>query len=144
MSIYYIIEPEVPGGLGDNTIIDTSVHPPVISVLHFEFDGWMGDDIAESFPCYIVTERLMNAIKEHNFSGVAFDTLIMSKSGEFMNMHPLRELPVFYWMKIIGKFGTDDFAISDAFNLLISGRVIDCLRLFNTGHADIRQYVQKS
>ena len=56
--MYYFIEPEVAGGWGGNTIADTSVHPPKISKLHYQFDGWLGDDLLESFPCFIVSESL--------------------------------------------------------------------------------------
>jgi hypothetical protein len=31
---YHSIEPEVAGGLGANTIMDRTVHPPVVTKLH--------------------------------------------------------------------------------------------------------------
>lgn len=40
---YFYLEPEVSGGLGDDAIMDTGVHPPVVTRLHYEFDGWLGD-----------------------------------------------------------------------------------------------------
>src|SRR3954454_10828086 len=61
--VYFALEPEVAGQLGDTTMLDTSVHPPVIQRLEYRFDGWLGDDLLESFPCFVVTERLANELK---------------------------------------------------------------------------------
>lgn len=46
MNKFFALEPEVAGGLGPNTVMDRSVHPPRVSHLHYVFDGWMGDDSA--------------------------------------------------------------------------------------------------
>jgi hypothetical protein len=55
---YYTLEPEVAGGLGDGTVIDTTVHPPHVERLHYEFEDWLGDDLVESFPCFLVSKPL--------------------------------------------------------------------------------------
>lgn len=47
--MYKLIEPEVAGSLGKETELDSSVFPPHVKKLHYEFDGWLGDDILESF-----------------------------------------------------------------------------------------------
>lgn len=52
---FYILDPEVAGGLGTQTEIDSSVHPPLVKRLHYELDAWMGDDLVQTFPCYLVT-----------------------------------------------------------------------------------------
>ena len=39
---FYYLEPEVSGGIGDSTILDTSVHPPIVSALEYEFEDWLG------------------------------------------------------------------------------------------------------
>ncbi|APF85630.1 hypothetical protein HI806_01945 [Ralstonia solanacearum] len=54
---YFFLEPEVAGALGENTVLDASTHPPRVEKLHFEFSGWLGDAILESFPCVIATLR---------------------------------------------------------------------------------------
>lgn len=69
---YYYLEPEFSSGLGDNTIMDTAVHPPAVTRLHYEFDGWLGDSMVTSFPCYIVTEDVKEKILKSGFSGIAF------------------------------------------------------------------------
>ena len=64
VSQYYIIEPEVAGGLGLNSNIDRTTFPPIVEKLHFVFEGWLGDPILESFPCFIVTDRLARKMEE--------------------------------------------------------------------------------
>jgi hypothetical protein len=64
MVAFYILEPEVPGGVGPNTRMDTGVHPPRVSHLHYVFEGWLGDELVESFPCWMVTESLAARIAD--------------------------------------------------------------------------------
>lgn len=56
-SKFYVLEPEVAGGWGgDGTVVDREFHPPIVSRLVYEFDGWLGDDLVTTFPpVYIVT-----------------------------------------------------------------------------------------
>ncbi len=61
---YFYIEPEVSGELGEGTLMDTTVHPPKVEKLNYEFSSWLGDDLIESFPCYIVSERLAERLKK--------------------------------------------------------------------------------
>ena len=50
---YYVIEPEVAGGFGENCEIDWSTGKMQVNKLHYQFDGWLGDELLESTPCYI-------------------------------------------------------------------------------------------
>lgn len=36
---FFYIEPEVAGGFGERTRLDTTVHPPVVHELEYEFQG---------------------------------------------------------------------------------------------------------
>lgn len=139
--MYKYIEPEVAGGLGIETIIDNSVHPPIIKKLHYEFSGWLGDDILETFPCFIVSENLMNDIKKHQLTGVSFNDAIITKSKDFMVFYPKTNLPNFYWMKIEGEFGVDDFVIAKDYRLLISEKGMDVISYFNINNASIEDFI---
>jgi len=67
------IRPEVAGGFGKETKLDTKVHPPIVYQLHYEFQGWLRNDILTTFPCFIVTENLKESILKTGLSGVIFD-----------------------------------------------------------------------
>ena len=135
------IEPEVAGGLGEGTKLDTTVHPPIVYQLHYEFQGWLQNDIAEAFPCFIVTENLKEAILETGLTGVDFDYVKISASYEFKQLHPETVLPKFNWMKIFGEAGKDDFGISDKLLLIISEKAYNLLSLFNISAADVQDYI---
>lgn len=111
--MYKLIEPEVAGGLGEQIQMDNSFFPPLIKNLHYEFKGWLGDDILESFPCYIVTERLRDGIELVKLTGVSFDKVFISKSETFLELYPDRELPNFFWAKINRESNKDDFFITE-------------------------------
>ena len=70
---YFLLSPEVAGGLGPNTMMNRMVHPPEVSRLHYEMEGWLGDELLESFPCFIVTQRVADAIQDAHLTGAGFD-----------------------------------------------------------------------
>ena len=133
--MYKYIEPEVAGGLGKKTIMKINVHPPFVEKLNYEFSGWLGDDILESFPCFIVSERLKNGIENNNLTGINFDDVIITKSNEFIDLYPDKKLPKFYWAKINGEIYIDDFIIGKDYRLMISERAFHSLNLFNVKNA---------
>ncbi|MSS38725.1 hypothetical protein [Clostridium porci] len=99
---YYIIEPEVAGEIGENTVYDNydaivnEKENPIISHLHFVFDGWLGDELLEVTPCFLVSERLKKEIELKGFSGCKFEDIEISYSDEFLELYPNRNIPVFY------------------------------------------------
>lgn len=135
--MYKLIEPEVAGGLGEKTDIDNTFFPPVVKYLHYEFEGWMGNDILESFPCYIVTEQLRKGIETEMLTGITFDTVLVSKSDTFLELYPDKELPNFFWAKINGEFSKDDFFITEKNTLAISDKAYSLLKNYSIDQADI-------
>jgi len=139
--MYRFIEPEVAGGLGKQSDVDNSVHPPLVRRLHYEFDGWLGDDILETFPCIIVTERLKDRLELEMLSGIVFSDVIVTKSSTFFDTHLDNELPNFFWAKIVGEFRKDDFFIARDHRLVISGKAFHLLKSFKIDHALIEDEV---
>ena len=81
---YFYIEPEVAGGWGKNTVFDrTPGRPTVVHKLHYEFDGWLGDELLESTPCFIVSERMAREMKKMHLTGVNFDDVEVTTSEHF-------------------------------------------------------------
>ena len=72
------------------------------------FDGWLGDDLLESFPCFILTERLANEL-ERKVTGFSLDDVTVSTSDQFEDLYPGRVLPAFCWLKVSGQPLIDDF-----------------------------------
>ncbi len=121
---YFYIEPEVAGGLGENTVLDTSVHPPIVSRLHYELDGWLGDVLLESFPCFIITKDAKTKLQTIGAAGIRFDDVEITTSALFLGIYPNRKLPEFFWLQIEGKPGRDDFGIGHDLSRLLKKSLI--------------------
>jgi hypothetical protein len=125
---FYSIEPEVAGGLGHESTIVRSSGRAIVEKLHYEFDDWMGDEILESTPCYIVSTNMASRIKDAQLTGVSFDSVFITKSPEFNEMRPDVVLPQFVWLKIHGSVGLDDFGIARNLKLVVSDRALKLLK----------------
>jgi hypothetical protein len=140
---YSFIQPDVAGGWGENTRADTTVHPPHVRKLHYEFEDWSGDVILESFPCYIVTDQARKALDGLGATGISYDHVEVTKSIGFEALHPAgRRLPDFLWLKVTGVAGQDDFGIAPCpdLRLVISSRALEALRPLGITNALIQDY----
>jgi len=155
----FLLYPEVAGSWGGNTIIterdeiDGRVCRPrthQISHLHYIFDGWLGDEILESCPCYIVTQSLANSIRQADFTGVRFENVEVSKSDLFLEVHPHLELPKFYWLipegkveleneKKVHKWSGHDFCIDEKDYLVVSEKALRVLKQHQFKHCEVKE-----
>jgi hypothetical protein len=118
--LYYRLEPEVAGGLGERTRLDTSTHPPRVHHLHYEFEGWLGDALLATFPCFIVTARLGHNLLAASLSGFHLAPLEVSRSALFDELYPKRVLPAFEWLQVTGLAGQDDCGLTTDATLVVS------------------------
>src|SRR5438270_3987190 len=136
---YYHLEPEVAGGIGERTVLDRSGPRLRATSLHYEFDGWLGDDLLAGHPAFIATRRLAEEIKLSKLTGVTPSRVETSRSITFETIYPGRQLPEFVWLKIGGKPGVDDFGLADG-KLIVSAKALAVLKSFNLNHCDIAAY----
>ena len=115
----------------------TPGQPTVVFKLHYEFNGWLGDELLESVACYIVTEPLAAEIEKAGLTGVQFDEVEISKSDEFEAFQPGQELPRFLWMRVVGQPRKDDFWITPDLILAVSERALDLLKQSGLSHMDV-------
>jgi len=136
----YILEPEVAGGIGGNSILDHQTKPPIIVKLNYEFDDWLGDDLIEGFRCFICAEKLAKAIDESNLTGYAFDECETTKSQLFYDLNENGlNLPKFIWLNVIGG-ESDDFFMMPPFKLLLTERALNVVKQFNLNNCTIEEY----
>jgi hypothetical protein len=137
--MYYQLKPEVAGGWGEGTEADTTFHPPKVKKLVYEFDGWLGDSIVTSFPCYLVTEELAQSINNAKLSGYELASCKITKSEIFDELYPNRELPMFLWFKVVGKAGVDDFGIGTNLMLVVSDEALAVLKMHSINGSEIEE-----
>jgi hypothetical protein len=116
-------------------VATTSVHPPIVSRLHYELHGWLGDVLLETFPCFIVTDDAKERLLEGCFTGVFFDEVEISTSDEFDELYPAVQLPRFAWLRVVGKAGKHDFGATADGSLVISEQALDTLQRLGVSHA---------
>ena len=137
---YYYIEPEVSGGLGCRTIMDRSVHPPIISKLHFDMDGWLGDAILESFPCFVVTQEAKQGLVMMEATGGNFDDVDVTFTDRFKEQYRHRDVPSFAWLRPVGQAGQDDIGVISDGRLVVSERALSLLQKFGIANALIEPF----
>jgi len=140
MDRFFLLEPEVAGGWGDDTVADTSVRPPAVSYLHYEFQGWLGDELLESFPCYLVTEALGTTISQAGLSGFSLSSVKVTCSSEFAELQPDAKLPAFQWLRISGAAGQSDLGLSSDHLLVVSERALQAIGTHDIGNCAISEW----
>ncbi len=128
MTNYHIVEPEIAGGWGENTeFTRTPGQSVVVHKLHYQFDGWLGDELVESTPCYIVSEKMAGELRRAKLTGFVLDDVETTTSEQFREIYPDRELPMFLWLKVEGAPGSDDFGVTSNLQLVVSDRALKAL-----------------
>ncbi len=151
----YLLEPEVAGELGENTIIENfnnvrnKLERPEVTHLHYLFLGWLGDEILECTPCFIVTKRLAEAIKGNSLNGFEFRKIELSKSDEFEEVYPQKDLPNFVQLIPKGSIElTDDkynnwsghdLSISQNAYLVVTKKALGVLQKFSMNNCIIKE-----
>ncbi|GIG36257.1 hypothetical protein [Cellulomonas pakistanensis] len=125
----YQLEPEVAGGFGDATVIDTSMTPNLVTRLEYEFDGWLGDELVEFITVHLVTARVRDAVVDAGLTGIRFAPVAVSRSERFDELHR-GDLPEWVWMQVIGAPARDDAWIGARQLLTVSERMLAVLQRF--------------
>ena len=137
---YHSIEAEVAGELGEGTDMDTNVHPPTIRTLHYEITDWLGDHILESYPVYIVSEQLAEALTRSGLGRFELRDCRVTLSEEAEELLEGSDLPKWRWFVPTGTAGQDHFGVTDNARLVVSDEGLDLLNNFSLSNALIEPY----
>lgn len=137
MGKIFLLEPEVSGGIGDGTIYRNENE---ISYLHYEFDGWLGDEIIESTPYFLISEALSNYLRNNGIDDFSIEECLITTSDLFRELYPKKELPKFYRLVPEGKAKILDGKVVETTNheillseknyLLVSQKTMDILNSY--------------
>ncbi|MCW1916974.1 hypothetical protein OJ996_25520 [Luteolibacter sp. GHJ8] len=113
---YYEIIAEVPGHIGQRSVVDREARPPKVSSLHFVFEDWGGDELLTSYPIYLVKDSLAEAFLEQRFSGFELASVDVERGKQILAFKPSLELPKFLWLRVTGDHkGADFFMTSNRY-----------------------------
>ena len=145
----YLLKPEVAGGFGSNTIIDENNN---VVHLEYEFFGWLGDELLETTPCYIISDSLQSEIQKSNLSGFELQQIEISINEQFYDVYPNADIPPFH-MRLIptGHVNVDrnnarytnwsgeDFCFSDTRYLIVTERALNILKKHKMNYCEIME-----
>lgn len=135
---HFVLEPEVAGGFGGNTkVIHAHASSFTVERLHYQFDGWLGDEVVESTPCFIVSKALADDLERARLTGFLFDEVEVTVSKQFADQQGRLILPEFLWLKVDGAVGIDDFGLNTDLMLVVSERALETLTS-SIAHASVR------
>ena len=137
---YYTLSPEVAGELGDRTELDNTVHPPIVTHLHYQFSDWLGDELVESFPCFMISTTLGAAAVQAGLSGFVLADAETTLSLEAEELLEGETIPEFRWLQVTGQRAVDDFGLMADATLVVSERALDVLRQGSLNNCDIEDY----
>lgn len=124
----YKVEPEVAGGLGDDTEIDHSTRPITITKLHYEIEGWLGSELLETTPAFIASDRFVDTVTAAGLTGFVTDVAQVTLSPQAQEYLEASTLPHFQWFKITGRRGRDDFSVDEQGSMIATDRALEVMR----------------
>ncbi|MBM7585886.1 hypothetical protein JOC86_002428 [Bacillus pakistanensis] len=157
--ILYFLEPEVSGGHGEYTIYGTEDEIATegisgkVKYLHYEFEGWLGDDLLESTPAFIVSSKLETELENSDFIDYKLEECLITTSDEFIEMYPNKEIPAFSRFIPLGKIEVEEenfknwsghhFCLSPNGELVITQEALDFLNRVSIDNCCITPLTQE-
>jgi hypothetical protein len=120
--------------------MDTTVHPPRVQRLHYEFEDWLGDDLVESFPCFLVSEPLAAKLTAVDLGTFQLKDVEVTMTPEAKELLGDNAFPNFYWLDVAGTAGRDDVGITLTGLLVVSDQALAVLREFNIDNCDVEPF----
>ncbi|GAL82602.1 hypothetical protein JCM19274_5677 [Algibacter lectus] len=140
MENYIKIQPEVICGLGEKTTFK-EFEPPFKTILnlHIDLEDWLGDDLMECYPAFIITEKLKKGLEISDFSGFKFSEMEVSKAEYFEDNYQLEKpVPIFFWLQVIGQEFADDILLNDKKELYLKPKLLKYLQgKFNVNYLQV-------
>ena len=141
---YYLLEPEVAGEIGENSIISyENGMIKEVKYLEYCFMGWLGDELLTSTPCFIVSRAVQEEILAENLTGIQFEEITMSFSDEFEELYEGEAVPEFVriicensYESNIGNL-TLDFYMNEYKDLIVSEKALAVFKRHKLNNCDI-------
>jgi len=123
----YCLDPEVAGELGEGTVLDSSTHPPALSHLDFTLDYPDADELIQSFPVFLISERLGSRLQAAGLTGFTLTGARVRPSDNYLAVHGDAPHPHYLWMQVAGVAGEADCWLDDSLMVCVSDRMMTIL-----------------
>ena len=131
------------GTLGEDTVFigaDTE-RPAKVAKLNYDFEVFPTDSLVCSLGQYIGTAELRTALEalSPKVTGIEFDDVQVTMDDQVM-INANEQFPRFYWFKINGRLGQDDFSVLPDCWIVVSERIRKVLDSFPKELTEIETY----
>jgi hypothetical protein len=127
MPSFHVVEPEVAGYLGPESVIDWRTRPPTVTAVEYTFEGWLGDQILESYPVFVATRGLVDILQARSLSGYVARAAKASWSEQARLLRDNLPEVDLRWLDIVGAEKVDDFGLDSQARLVVSDRALEAL-----------------
>jgi len=103
----FALEPLVAGQLGTGTVMDTSVHPPRVSEVEYVLDAPVEDDLIESFPVFLASDKLARDLEQAPLTGFSLEGARVMPSEEFRAAYGNAAVRQWRWLRLMPEQPTD-------------------------------------
>lgn len=137
--MYHRFEAEVAGGLGPGIDYVRKRDPRLVGPLHYEFQGWLGDDIVTTSGYWIVSDALAEALRGSSLTGFELDEVVVTKEAQFDLFPAPRPFPE-HWERLVpsgSRAEGDDVVVEDRVDLLLSDAALELLQRFQIAEAHV-------
>lgn len=137
----FLLNVDVPGEMGDNTIVDNRFTPIKVYHLEMVFDRFP-DDIFKTSPVYVVSNNLYDIIIDQKLSGINNPRLISYNFNVQYNLlqRDGKKPTQNYYMVDISENESDDFSlirVNNVKRLSVSERGYNLLKSFKIENAEL-------
>jgi hypothetical protein len=131
------LEPQVAGELGEATQLDPSEHPPRVVAVEYLLDGPQPDDLIESFPVFLASDRLVSRLRASSLTGFTLHPARVLPSREYREIYAHAEHPAYEWLCITGGGEREDAWLDADFRLCVSDRFMAEMRRFDLSRCNV-------
>ena len=126
---FFVFNPELPGNVGAQAVMDYSGSWPKPVTLHYELEDIPVDDIiAGSLGVTLASPPLCEALKSKGLTGFRTEKALLTASDICREMNDNAPIPPLLWVVIDGIAGVNDFGIFDGNNLVVSNTALEVIK----------------
>lgn len=135
----YVLEPLVAGELGEGTVLDTSTHPPIARSVEYVLDVPIIEDLIESFPVFLVSEKLSLKLSEANLKGFSLDEARVIPSEGYRDGYGDAPHPYYRWLRL-QSVPAPDCWLDSAHRLCVSETMMAVLSKVNIDGCNVTRF----
>lgn len=124
MTLPYRLDPQVAGELGDETVLDSSTHPPLVSQVDYVLDQPDADDLIQSFPIFLISTGLGSRLQDAGLTGFALAGALVRPSENYLAIYGAVPHPQYMWFQVIRADIEADCWLDESLQLCVSDRMM--------------------